>query len=83
MSSLVKITSIKMSSEDEAVPSEPMNAEIKVEETATDSEDPRDSESNRNLFSHHLGDKIKMGDCEEHGQSEMVTKRDWSGGDGR
>ena len=70
----VKITAIKMASEDEVVPSEPMNAETKVEETTADSEDPRDSGSDRNLLSHHLEDKIKMGDCEEHGQSEMVTK---------
>ena len=45
-----------------------------MEETATDSKDPPDSGSDRNLLSQHLGDEIKMGDCKEHGQSEMVTK---------
>ena len=74
MLSSVKITAIKMASEDEAVPSEPMNTEIKVEETATDSEDPPDSGPDRSLLSHHLEDNITIGDCEEHGQSEMVTK---------
>ena len=44
VSSSVKITAIKMASEDEAVPSEPMHAETKVEETATDSEDPRETD---------------------------------------
>ena len=37
-----------------------MNSETKVEETATDSEDPRDSGSDQNRLSHHLGVKIKM-----------------------
>ena len=54
--SSVKITSIKMASEDEAVLSEPMNAETKVEETATDSEDSRISGPDRNLIGHHLED---------------------------
>ena len=43
VSSSVKITAIKIARGNEVVPGEPMNAETKVEETATDSEDPRDS----------------------------------------
>ena len=65
VSSSVKITAITMAGEEEEVLSEPMNTETKVEETATKREDPRDSGSDH-LLSHHLGDKIKMGDFEEH-----------------
>ena len=74
VSSSAKITAIKMASEDEAVLSEPMNDETKVEETAIDCEGPRDIGSDRNRLIHHMGYRSKMGDCEEHVQSEMMTK---------
>ena len=74
VSSPVKITAIQITSEDGAVPREPMNAEIKVKETAADREDPRNRGSDRNLLSHHMGDIRRMGGVEEHGQSEMITK---------
>uniref|UniRef100_A0AAV1THR6 Uncharacterized protein n=1 Tax=Peronospora matthiolae TaxID=2874970 RepID=A0AAV1THR6_9STRA len=52
-----------MVSEDKVVPSEPMNAEDKLQETTTDCEDPRDGGSDRNRLRHHPGDEIGMEDC--------------------
>ena len=72
VSSSVKITAINMASEDEAVPSEPIYAVTKLDETKTDYEEPRDSESDRNRLSHYLGEKIMMEYRAEHGQSETV-----------
>ena len=42
--------------------------------TVSDCGNVDDCNPDRDHFSHHHEDEIKMGDREEHGQSEMITE---------
>lgn len=72
ISSPVTISAIKMTDSNEM---EHDQSKVKKKQTVTDQSDPRDDVPDRQQFSCHPKDKIKMGDCDEFRPSNVVVDK--------
>ena len=62
-----------MTNSDEMEHDQSDSSKFEKKETVIDRDDPNDDVSDRDQFSHHPRDKMKMGDCGEHRPSRMVA----------